>query len=102
MIRVPLHPRIPSYPGGFAQPQLGDSPDAPECGGVGEGVAVDEGEVGWAALGDDASLRLAEQFAAAPGHGRERLPGFETRRDQALNFPRKLIGPRGTAAEVSA
>src|SRR5581483_1693658 len=42
----------------------GDLPDAPEGGGVAERVAVDDEEVGGAALADASGVGLAEQVAA--------------------------------------
>ena len=44
----------------------GDAPDAPQRRRIRQRVAVDEDEVGRAALADDAGVRLAEELAAAP------------------------------------
>ena len=61
---------------------------------------MDQGEVGRPTLADRRRIGLAKELAAAPGRRGERLPGLQTRRDQLLDLPRELVGPRRAATEI--
>ena len=51
---------------------------------------------------EDAGLWLAEELAAAPRRGAERLPRLETGGDERLDLPGELVRPGRAAAEIGA
>src|SRR6185436_14900060 len=80
----------------------GDAPDPPEGCRIGERVAVHEDEVRGPAVAQVAGIGLAEELAAAPRGGAERLPRLQPGVDEPLDLPGELVGPERAAAEVGA
>src|SRR4029453_12285493 len=75
------------------------APHPPQRSRVGQGVAVDEEEVGRAALGEGAGAGLAQQPSAVDGGRGQGVIRLQPGGDQRLDLPGELVGPQAAAAE---